>query len=69
MYFLKEYTKADTRYNQAIALNPYVIEYYRALFYLYKDIFKDPAKASAILKSGLEANPNNADLLRYQTEL
>lgn len=69
MYFLKDYAKADTRFTQAITLNPNVVEYYRALFYLYKDIFKDTVKARAILKRGLEANPNNADLLRYQSEL
>jgi tetratricopeptide (TPR) repeat protein len=69
MYFLKDYAKADTRYNQAITLNPNVIEYYRALFYLYRDIFKDHGKAQAILTLGLKNNPNNPDLLGLQKQL
>ena len=69
MYFLKDYKKADTRFNQAIVLNPNVIEYYRALFYLYKDVYNDKAKAQAILTLGLANNPNNEDLLKYQAEL
>lgn len=69
MYFLKDYAKAETRYTQAIALNPYVIEYYRALYYLYRDIYHDKAKAQAILNEGLKNNPDNPDLLRYQAEL
>lgn len=69
MYFLKEYTKAEANYKQAIALAPNVIEYYRAMFYLYRDIFKDTAKAQAILTQGLKSNPNNSDLLQLQSKL
>ena len=56
-------------YRGAILLNPKILEYYRALFYLYKDIFKDKTKAQAILTAGLKSNPCNPDLLRYQSEL
>ena len=69
MYFLKDYAKAEVRYQQAITLNPNIIEYYRSLFYLYKDVYKDNTKAQATLTAGLKANPNHPDLLRYQTEL
>lgn len=69
MYFLKDYDKAETRFLQAISLNPNVIEYYRALFYLYKDIFKEPAKAAAILERGLKSNPENVDLLKLKAQL
>jgi hypothetical protein len=62
MYFLKDYAKADTRFNQAIALNPRVLDYYRALFYLYRDIYKDTAKAEAIRALGIKNNPGSTDL-------
>ncbi|TSC68885.1 MAG: hypothetical protein G01um101456_441 [Parcubacteria group bacterium Gr01-1014_56] len=69
MYFIKDYAKADTRFTQAVTLNPKVIDYYRALFYLYRDIYKDKSKAQAILTLGLKNNPGNADLLLLQKEL
>jgi hypothetical protein len=69
MYFLKDYAKAETRFNQAITLNGHVIEYYRALFYLYKDIYKDKTKAQATLTLGLKNNPDNADLLQLRALL
>lgn len=62
MYFLKDYAKADTRFNQAISLNPHVLDYYRALFYLYRDIYKDNAKAEAIRALGIKNNPGTTDL-------
>ncbi|HYF13036.1 MAG TPA: tetratricopeptide repeat protein [Candidatus Paceibacterota bacterium] len=62
MYFIKDYPKAETRFQQAIALNPNVIEYYRALFYLYRDIFKDSSKAEAIRAEGIKNNPGTTDL-------
>ena len=68
MYFLKDYKKAETNFKKAIAINPNVIEYYRALFYLYRDINKDKAAVADILAQGLKANPNNPDLLQLQAE-
>lgn len=69
MYFLKDYVSAEKFYKEAIRMNPKVTEYYRAMFYLYKDINKDKAAASAILEQGLVSNPNNSDLLKLQQEL
>lgn len=62
MYFIKDYAKADTRFNQAIVLNPNVIDYYRALFYLYRDIYKDTTKTEAIRALGIKNNPGSTDL-------
>lgn len=69
LYFLKEYDKAEADFKQAIALNPHIIDYYRTLYYLYRDIRNDPAKEAAILAQGLEANPGNADLIELQKQL
>lgn len=69
LYFLKDYQQAQTHYIAAIAANPEVIEYYRGLFYLYKDINKDPLSAGALIVKGLKANPNNPDLLQLQEQL
>lgn len=68
MYFLKDYKKAETNFKKAIAINPSVIEYYRALFYLYRDISKDSSAAADILVQGLKANPDNPDLLALQSQ-
>lgn len=59
MYFLKDYVNAEGNFKQAIALNPKVVDYYRALFYLYRDIYKDNAKAEAIRAEGIKNNPDN----------
>lgn len=69
MYFLKDYKKAQVNYTAAIAANPQVIEYYRGLFYLYKDINKDPAAAATLIEQGLKANPGNSDLLNLKSQL
>ena len=68
-YFLKEYGKAVINLKQAIAFSPHTIDPYRSLFYLYRDIYKDKAKASAIIAQGLAANPNNSDLIVLQGQI
>lgn len=68
-YFLKDYPKAELNFKQAIAFNPAKIDYYRTLFYVYRDVYKTNTTAAAdILKQGLVANPGNPDLLQLQTE-
>lgn len=62
MYFLKDYAKAKTNLSAAIQANPNIIEYYRALFYLEKDINKNPTAARTVVEAGLKANPGNPDL-------
>jgi tetratricopeptide (TPR) repeat protein len=69
MYFLKKYDLARANLSAAIAANPYVIEYYRALFYLEKDIFKNPTAARVVVEAGLKANPNHTDLLYLKSQL
>ena len=69
MYFLKDYAKAKTNLTAAIQANPAIIEPYRALFYLEKDINKNPAAARAVVELGLKNNPGNADLLYLQSLL
>lgn len=69
MYFLKDYAKAKTNLTAAIQANPAIIEPYRALFYLEKDINKNPAAARAVVELGLKNNPGNTDLLYLQSLL
>jgi len=64
MYFLKDFAKAETNYTQAIALNPKVMEYYRALFYLYRDIYKNAAKAEEIRTLAAKNNPGQPDITK-----
>jgi tetratricopeptide (TPR) repeat protein len=67
-YFLKDYPRAELNFKQAIALSPQKIDYYRTLYYLYRDVYKtNTTAASDILKQGLAANPGNTDLLQLQS--
>jgi hypothetical protein len=70
MNFVKDYPKAETNYKAAIAINPKVIDYYRALSGLYVSFYKTgTGAANAIVAEGLKANPNNPDLLQLQASL
>ena len=69
MYFLKDFPKAELNFKQAIVLNPQNIDYYRTLYYLYRDVYKQNTSAAGdILKQGLKANPDNSDLIELQAE-
>ena len=63
LHFLQDYAKAEIDYKKAIVLSPHVVDYYRTLFFMYRDIYKDKAKALGVVDQGLKANPNNNDLL------
>lgn len=69
MYFIKDYVKAKENLKAAIQGAPQMLEPYRALFYLEKDINKDPAAARAVIELGLKNNPDNADLLQLKSLL
>jgi hypothetical protein len=69
MYFIKDYVKAKDHLTAAITAGPQVIEPYRALFYLEKDINKDPVAARAVVDLGLKNNPKHPDLLHLQSLL
>lgn len=69
MYFIKDYMKAKENLTAAIQGAPQMLEPYRALFYLEKDINKDPAAARAVIELGLKNNPNNPDLLQLESLL
>lgn len=69
MYFLKDYEKADSHFKEAIRMNPKVPDYYRALFYLYLEVYKDKAAARTILDAGIAENPNNEELLSLKSKL
>lgn len=62
--YLKDYPKSENYYKRAIALDQTRIALYRGLHELYKYSYKKETTAAAdILKTGLERNPNNTDLL------
>jgi tetratricopeptide (TPR) repeat protein len=67
--FLKDYPKAEANYKAAIDIKPNIIEYYRGLFTLYFHIQKDRAAAAAIVEQGLQAYPDNPDLLQLKSQL
>lgn len=69
MNFIKDFNKAEAAYTEAISIAPTYIDYYRSLFYLYKDLIKDTAKAKAVIDAGLEANPGNKDIEALRQEL
>lgn len=63
-FYLKDYPKSENYYKRAIALDQTRISLYRGLHELYKYSYKkDTTAAADILKTGLERNPNNTDLL------
>lgn len=69
MNFIKDYAKAETNYKAAISINPRIVEYYRNLFFLYRDIRGNPGAAAAIVEQGLAANPDHPDLLSLKSQL
>ena len=65
--FLKNYPKAESNYLAALKIDPRNIDIYRDLYMMYKYQYKTNTTAAAdILVQGLQANPNNPDLLQLQ---
>lgn len=70
LYQLKDYPKSESYYNQALALKPDEISFYRDLYTLYHYAYKMGTGAdAAILEQGLKVSPGNEDLLALQEEL
>ena len=68
-YFLKDFSKAEVNFKQAIVNSPNRIDLYRGLFELYKYSYKQNTSAAEdILLSGLKANPDNPDLQNLLTQ-
>jgi len=69
MNFDKNYAKAVSSYKAAIALNPHVIDYYSALYILYRYDLNEPGNAADIVAAGLRANPGDPTLLSLESQL
>ena len=61
-YYLKDFATAETYYLEAAKREPIEISIYIRMFEFYRDVVKDMAKAKAIIKKGLVANPGDKDL-------
>ena len=68
-YYLKDNGQAETYYKQAIAKGPTQAYLYVQLAEVYRDIFKDNAKALALIDSGLTKIPNDPSLLEFKSTL
>lgn len=68
-YYLKDNAMGESYYKQAIANGPTQTYLYIQLAEVYRDIFKDNAKALALIDSGLVKIPNDPSLLEFKKTL
>ena len=68
-YFLKDNTKAEMYYKQAITKGPTQAYLYTQLAEVYRDVFKDLNKAKAIVDQGLSQIPSDQNLLQMKDSL
>ncbi|HEY4505740.1 MAG TPA: tetratricopeptide repeat protein [Candidatus Paceibacterota bacterium] len=68
-YFIKNNTKAEAYYKQAISKDPTRAYLYGQLAEAYRDVFKDLDKARAIVDQGLLKVPNDQNLLQLKESL
>jgi tetratricopeptide (TPR) repeat protein len=68
-YFIKDNAQAESYYKQAIAKGSTQAYLYVQLGEVYRDIFKDAAKAKAIAEEGLSKIPNDPSLLQFKATL
>jgi hypothetical protein len=68
-YFIKDNTKAEMYYKQAISKGSTQAILYVQLAEVYRDIFHDNGKALTIIEQGLKQIPNDANLLRLKASL
>lgn len=68
-YYLKDNAQSETYYKQAISKGPTQSYLYIQLAEVYRDIFKDNAKALALIDSGLVKIPNDPSLLEFKSSL
>ncbi len=63
-FSLKDYTKAESLYEKTLALDSSRVDLYHSFHDLYKFLYKkDIRKAINVLKTGLENNPGELELL------
>jgi len=68
-YFLKDNGLAEMYYKQAISKDSTQSYLYTQLAEVYRDIFKDNAKAKVIIDEGLSKIPNDVNLLQMKASL
>ena len=68
-YFLNDKVKAETYYKRAIVNGPKQPYLYIQLGQVYRDLFKDVAKAKATADQGLAQVPNDATLLQFKATM
>ena len=68
-HFLKDNTKSEMYYKEAISRGPTQSYLYTQLAEVYRDIFNDYVKALAVVNQGLTQLPNDPNLLQLKTSL
>lgn len=68
-YFMKDASKSESYYKQAISKGPKQAYLYTQLADVYRFIFKDMTKARAIVEKGLQEIPNDPSLLNFKSAL
>lgn len=68
-YYLKDNAQTEIYYKKAIEKGSTVVYLYYQLAEIYVNIFKDPAKARAIIDLGLQRIPNDPVLLEFKASL
>lgn len=68
-YFIKDNTKAESYYKQAINRGPTQVNLYVQLAEVYVNFFSDKSKALAIINQGLTKVPNDPSLLQVKASL
>ncbi len=66
--FLKDNTKAEMYYKQAIAAGPTQENLYIEFAQFYSGVLKDNSKALAVINQGLVALPNDTNLLQMKAQ-
>jgi len=68
-YFLKDTTRAETYYKEAITKDPKQIYLYIQLGEMYRDVEHNVVKAKAVADQGLAQIPNDPNLLQFKATL
>jgi hypothetical protein len=68
-YYIKDNAQAESYYKQAIGRSSTQAYLYVQLGEVYRDVFKDAAKARAIAEEGLSKIPNDPSLLQFKATL
>lgn len=68
-YYLKDNAMAEVYYKKAIQNGPKQTYLYIQLAEVYRDVFKDNAKATSIIDQGLKLLPNDLSLLDFKKNI